>query len=286
MSLEDDLEPLIYVNLRAMELIWSQVPKELKNGIEFITYVKTDIPYLYYSGLVDTERYTLKQWEDAFQDCLGEDGRYWVPHEKMLWLGRFRYSKTVSEPFDPLKMRMGQYSIDRLWKIFENSIIPSCSLPKEFLKNTFDQMFRQQKTPQEIFAKELKEIKEKGEGLNEPEFLPIHLTTAGKETFIEITRDHLLNLKHLLDTYPSPRRKMETAVYQMRMEKLQQLADVAKQPQKSAFEAGEDFREKAKKSLKEMLVKASENATAGRKPMDEVIDIGKVQKQKRPPTKF
>jgi hypothetical protein len=286
LELKDELEPLVYINLRAMELIWSSVDKETKDGVEYVTYVKGDIPFLYYSGLVDTERFTLQQWEDAFKDCLGEDGRYWVSHEKMLWLGRFRYCRTVGEPFDPLNMRTGQYSVDRLWKLFENSIIPSCSLPKEFLKNTFDQMFRKKKSVTEIFSKELKEAKEQGEELDESQLTPVHLTTAGKETFVEITREHLLNLKHFLDNYPSPRRKMEVAVYQMRMDKLQELANIAKQPQKSSFEAGEDFRDKTKKSLKDMLVKASESATAGRKPMDEVIDIGKMQKKKRPPTKF
>ncbi|HEX5033772.1 MAG TPA: hypothetical protein VFW62_04775, partial [bacterium] len=272
----DKKDPLIEVNRRAMEFIWNKVPKEIRDGVEYVTYVATDIPFLYYSGLVDTQRYTRKDWEAAFEDCRGTDGRFWVSHEKMLSLGRFRYCKTVTEPFDPLKMRVGKYSVDRLWRIFENSIIPSCSLPPEYIKNTFDQMFRQKKSLKSLVQKELKTAKDKGgklddKGYDESAFdnLP-GIETIGNETFVELTPEHLQRLKQTLDSYPSPRRKLELMVEQTRTDRLQQLSDVAKNPQKSTFEAGKDFRETTKKSLKDMLVKASENTTAGRKPMDEV----------------
>ena len=286
----DKKDPLIEVNRRAMEFIWNKVPKEVKDGVDYVTYVATDIPFLYYSGLVDTMRYTRKDWEAAFEDCRGTDGRFWVSHEKMLSLGRFRYCKTVTEPFNPLKMRVGKYSVDRLWRIFENSVIPSCSLPPEYLKNIFDQMFRQKKSLKSLFEKDLKAVKAKGAKLDEEAYdekvfdgLP-ELETVGSEVFVELTPEHLQRLKHTLDTYPSPRRKLELSVEETRMSRLQQLSDVAKTPQKSTFEAGKDFRETTKKSLKDMLVKASENATAGRKPMDEVLDLKSLQKKR--PTQF
>jgi hypothetical protein len=277
--------PLIQANLRAMEMIWSQVPKEVKNGIQYVTYIKNDLPYLYYSGLVDTQRYKLEDWQQAFEDCLGEDGRYWVSHEKMLSLGKFRYGKTVNEPFDPMKMRMGKYDIDRLWQVFERSIIPSCALPKEFLKNIFDQMLRQHKSLKQMFPeKALKKLKDEGQEIDLN--LSVPYEHEGAINFVTITSENLKNLKKLLDTYPSPRRKLEISVQQMRQEKLQQLADIAASPQKSAFESGPDFRNTAKKSLKDMLIKASENVAAGRKTSGEVINVGDVQKKKRPPVKF
>ena len=281
----DKKDPLIEVNRRAMEFIWNKVPKEEKDGIQYVTYVATDIPFLYYSGLVDTAKFTRKEWEAAFEDCRGSDGRFWISHEKMLWLGRFRYCKTVTEPFDPLKMRVGKYSVDRLWRIFENSIIPSCSLPPAYLKNVFDQMFRQQKSLKSLFEKDLKAAKEKGGEFDDEslENMP-GLETVGNEVFVELTPEHLKRLKQTLDTYPSPRRKLEVSVEETRMSRLQQLADVAKTPQKSTFEAGKDFRETTKKSLKDMLVKASENVNAGRKPMDEVLDLKSLQKKR--PTQF
>lgn len=277
-------DPLIEVNRRAMEFIWNKVPKEMKDGVEHVTYVATDIPFLYYSGLVDTNRFTRKEWEAAFEDCKGPDGRFWVTHEKMLALGRYRYCKTVTEPFDPLKMRTGKYSIDRLWRVYEGSIMPSCSLAPEFMKKVFDQMFRQQKNFKKLYEKELKAVKEQGGEIDQNfDDLP-QFETVGNEVFVELTKAHLEKLKQALDTYPSPRRKLELMVEETRMNRLQQLSDVAKSPQKSTFEAGKDFRETTKKSLKDMLVKASENSTAGRKPMDEVLDLKSLQKKR--PTQF
>ncbi|MCC7345186.1 MAG: hypothetical protein IT573_09625 [Deltaproteobacteria bacterium] len=281
-------DPLIEVNRRAMEFIWNKVPKEVKNGVEYVTYVATDIPFLYYSGLVDTVRFTRAEWEKAFEDCRGEDGRYWISHEKMLWLGRFRYCKVVNEPFDPLKMRTGKYSVDRLWNVFEKSIIPSCSLPPEFMKNVFDQMFRQQKSLKKLIQKDIEAAKEKSgkevEGINVDDILQPATEKVGNEVFVELSKEHLERLKQTLDTYPSPRRKLEMSVQETRLNRLQQLSDIAKNPQKSTFEAGKDFRETTKKSLKDMLVKASENATAGRKPTGEVLDVKSLQNKR--PTKF
>ena len=271
-----------------MEYIWRSVPKEEKGGIQHVVYVKGDIPFLYYSGLVDTERFTLEHWQKAFEDCLGDDGRYWVTHEKMLALGMFRYSKILSEPFDPLKMRTGKYAVERLWKVYERSIIPSCALPKEYIKNVFDQVIRQKKSVSSLISKEEFEKLKK----ENPDMYTIDAdqkaTTEsfGTEEFLVLEREHLITLKKLLDMYPSPRRKLEISVYDMRREKLQELADIAAKPQKSSFEAGPDFRKTTQTSLKDLLVKASENTTGGRKPMDEVIDLKSMQKKKRPPVKF
>jgi hypothetical protein len=276
--------PIIEINRRAMEFIWQKVPKVLKDGQEFVTYTKTDLPYLYNSGLVDTQHFTYEQWEQAFADCLSEDGKYWVSHRKMLFLGMFRYSRTVGEPFDPLKMRTGKYPIDRLWKVFEKSILPSTSLPKQYIQNTFDNLFRKHKSFTETFKRDAQKAKEKGEEVDlssvaEPNF---HFSLEGGKEFVTLERDHLIHLKALIDTYPSPRRKMELAVVQIRQEKLHQLADMASQSQKSKFEAGQDFRVKTKQDLKDMLVKASEKSHGGRKTMGKPVSIKEMGKPKGP----
>ncbi len=283
-----DKNPLIEINRRAMDYIWSQVPKETKDGEEYVTYVKTDLPFLYHSGLVDTEHFTLEQWERAFADCLGEDGRYWVNHKKMLFLGIFRYHRTVNEPFDPLQMRTGKYSVERLWKIYERSVIPSCSLPKEFIKTKFDQLFRKKKSYQEAFSAEWEKAKkERGEEIEKLPTQALNFAKQGADDCVEITQEHLENLRIFLDTYPSPRRKLELAVQELRMNELQKISSQAATPQKSSFTAGKDFRETTKKDLRNMLVKASEQVHAGRKPMDEVINISDLQKGRgKTPTKF
>ncbi len=281
---------LIKVNLRAMDYIWSQVPKEIKNKKEYVVYEKDDLPFLYYSGLVDTERVPLEEWQKAFEECLGEDGRYWVDYEKLISLGKYRYHKVVNDPFDPLKMRVGKYSVERLWNVFENSILPSCILPKEFLKRIYDSMVVGGKSLEDTFSKEIKKAKEKakeaGEEINLPKTQGSLVFTEGGKKYINVTRDHLLRIKEILDNYPSPRRKLQVGVHELRMERLQKLADIAINREASGFEAGKDFREDTKKSLKDMLVKASENKNAGRKPTGEEFNIADLQKSKRPPSKF
>lgn len=280
--------PLIEINRRAMEFIWSQVPKTVKDGKQYVTYAKTDLPFLYNSGMVDTQRFSFEQWESAFADCLGEDGQYWVDHKKMLFLGFFRYSKRVGEPFDPLKMRTGKYAIDRLWQVFERSIIPSTSLPPHFIKNTFDNLFRKHQSFGKSFKDDLEKAKEKAKAEDEESNLPeivepnFHFGSEQGKEFVVLERDHLLHLKSLIDTYPSPRRKMELSVAELRQSKLQNLAQRASQQEKSTFEAGQDFRVKTRKDLKDMLVKASEQARSGRKPKGEPVSIKDMGKPKRP----
>lgn len=282
-------DPLIELNRKAMDFIWNQVnPKEVKDGKEYITYVKGDLPFLYYSGLVDTKKWSREQWDQAFEDCLGEDGRYWVSYEKMISLGRFRYCKVVGEPFDPLKMRVGKYTPERLWKIFENSIIPSSALPESFFKRIFDILVFQKKHIKDGIGKQLEALKQAGQdeeiekkikAVKEPKWVKEN----GQEYLI-LEREDLVRLKEFLDNYPSPRRKMELLVEETRNSRLKQLADAALAPQKSSFEAGKDFRETTKKNLKEMLVKASESADKARQPKDEVLDLKSMQKNR--PTKF
>lgn len=281
--------PIIEINRRAMEYIWQKVPKVTKDGQEFVTYAKTDLPYLYNSGLVDTKRFTFQQWERAFDDCLGEDGRYWVSHKKMLFLGLFRYSKAVGEPFDPLKLRTGKWPIERLWRVYENSIIPSTSIPPEFIKQKFDLIFRKKKSLKEAVSGDFQKINKGGEDAIsqvEKKIHPLVFEGApGHETVI-VEKDDLFALKSFIDTYPSPRRKLELAVQEMKLGKLQALAGIAAQKEKSTFELGKDFRETTKKDLKDMLVKASEKRSGGRKTTGEEINVADMQKKRPRPTKF
>lgn len=277
--------PFVESNIKAMEFIWRKLPKEVKDQKEYVTYIESDIPYLYYSGLVDTQRHSLEKWKEAFEECKSEDERYWVSHEKMLSLSKFRYCIVVNEPFDPLKMRTGKYTADRLWQVYEKSMIPSCALPREFFEKTFDVIIRQKKSLSTIITQKVFDTSDKL-GDQEKKNASQELKTWDQKyknlhdgEYIVITREHLENLRKTLDMYPSPRRKMELAVQNLRTEKLQQLADVATKPQESSYEEGADFRETTKKSLKDTLVKASEDVLAGRKPKGEIFNIKDVQKK-------
>ena len=150
------------------------------------------------------------------------------------------------------------------------------------MKNTFDQMFRQKKKYSEIWKDSIQKAKEQGQEIDEEEMNSTapRIETIGGETFIDVTPEQLAGLRQFLDAYPSPRRKLETAVLENRNKKLQELSDIAKNPQKSSFEAGKDFRKTAQKDLKDLLVKTSENPSAGRQPTGEIIDVKSLQNRR------
>src|SRR5690349_10807510 len=116
-----------------MEYIWDKVPKN-KQG--FIHYLPGDIPYLYNNGFVDSQRYTYEQWKSAFVDCLQSDGSYLVSKDKFMSLRPFRYVGNVFTPFDPKRVREGEWNDGDLKKLFERSIKPSSSISEEIYWNS------------------------------------------------------------------------------------------------------------------------------------------------------
>lgn len=272
--------PLIEFNRPYMEIIWRRVPKTLKGDVEYIVYEAHDLPALYESGLVDTQRYSLEQWERAFENCKGEDGCFWVSYEKMISLGQYRFSKIVAEPFDPLRVRTGEYTIEQLWRLFEKAVIPSCSLPPEKIKELFNKLFRKKLSVDEALREELEALKEAGEETEDLLEQAVHFKKhKSGEVYIEVTAEELTGLKELIDAYPSPRRKLELGVQRLRQEKLDAMAQRAKENQKSTFEEGRDFRKTTQEDLLKMLVKTQTKAAGGREPLDEELDLKSLQKK-------
>lgn len=279
-------QALIQLNRPAMIQIWSKLDKTRKEGVDYLTYSLKDISALYYSGMMDPNYATLEIFQKFFEPFLQADGQYWLKQEDFIALGEYRYPGRAREPFDPLKMRQGRYTIERLWRLFKNSIIPSCALPPEFIKLIFDGMVREQKSPQEIFASQLKAKKEELKDLDQAALnARAELIEEEGKKYLNITGQDLAEIQKLLDTYPSPRRRREINVQEARQNKLQSLSKAQENLQKSNFEAGQDFRVKAKKDLGDVLVKADEGLRGGRKPTEEVLDLKSLQKLGRK-TKF
>lgn len=275
-----DINSLIEYNRPYMELIWKRVPKTVKGDVEYIVYEGDDVPALYESGLVDTERYSFKQWEAAFEDCRGEFGQYWVSHEKMISLGQFRFCKIVSEPFDPLRVRTGKYSVTQLWQLFDKAIIPSCALDKNKIKEIFNALFLKRQSVGSALGKELEVLEDQGEDTTAlaNQAIPFKTDETG-EPYVEVGPADLQEIKTLLDTYPSARRKLEMGVQELRHEKLSGIAKRAEESQKSNFEEGKDFRKTTQEDLQNMLVKTQGDAVEARAPKDEVLDLKSLQKR-------
>ncbi len=223
-------------NHQLMDSIWQQVPKEL-NPLpnfpgEYIRYVATDPKYLYLTGFVDAKRYTLEEWEAAFQDCLQPDGSYLISKEKFLSLGKYKYSGPIKNPLDAMKIREGWYELDTWHTFCIKGIIPSTTLTAEHL----------------VQAEKL--MKEGGQILN------------GR---IRIDKAAKLRIKKILDDYPSPTRRRELAVDEIHQKRVQ--AEVARSQSsvvRTTFEKGEKVGDRQKKDLKETLLKAANISKKGK----------------------
>lgn len=191
---EETTDPMMY--------IWEKVPKTAQG---FIHYLPGDIPYLYRNGFVDAIRYTYQQWKEAFKDCLQLDGTYLVNKNKFLSLRKYRYSGPCFQPFEPSKVREGEWNDEELKKLFDKSIKPSSSISED------------------IFWNSIKALKNQG------------LVQNGN---LLVNKAVKTQLAYLIERFPSPRRRLEKEVSRIREERESQTKQVAKDRDASLFVSG------------------------------------------------
>ena len=238
----------IAINRLAMEYIWRKVDKVKREEIDYIRYLPDDLPYLYQSGFVDTERVPFDEFKSFFDPLRGPDGAFYLDHHQIIQLGKYRYCKIVGKPFEPLKMRRGKYTIERLRNIFEKSIIPSTALDPKFIRNQFN---------------------------------TIVTSKANSQGEIEITEEMLRNLTKTLELYPSPRRCLELDVEALRKEETQTMQQVHHNPEVSRFTNKSDIKKTAVKGLENILVKTKvPTEDPHRKGKGKTIDIKSLRKPK------
>lgn len=280
-------DPYFESNLKAMKGIWTRVQtKTVRQGVEYIVYIEDDIRFLYYSGLVDTEKFTLKQWQKAFADCREEqegENKYWVTYEKFTSLAKYRYGKVVGAPFDPFKLRCGKYTLEQFWKLYEASIMPACILPKEFFEELFDKLYRKRMPLEQIIGVEIKALKEQGRQVNSE---PIKF----EGDLVVLDKTHIRNLiADLITEFPSPKQRLALQVQSVKAKQVQGLADSTQNQQKSGFTTG-DVRKVTKASLHDVLLKTTHvgdrlKQTEKKESNGEVFSIGALKKN-RGPVKF
>lgn len=227
-----------------MEFIWEKIPKT-KKGL--VHYLPGDIPYLYRNGFVDSARYTYQQWKSAFEDCIQDDGSYFVSKEKFMSLRPFRYVGPVYKPFDSQKVREGEWTDEELKKLYVLSIKPSSAIPEN------------------IFWNIIKDLK--GRGLI-------------KNGNLIVNKDVKIQLAYLIERFPSPRRRLEIEINRIREERENQLRGATKKRDSSTFTVGKIASETKTEDFKKLEssgpVKSKAPAeTAEEKP---TIDIKKLRK--------
>lgn len=163
-----------------MLYLWDQLEKT-EDG-NHIVYTIDDIDSLWWTGFVDTKKFSLNVWRKAFEPFRQDDDTFLVNREDFLALERYRYTGEIKIPFDAMKINEGMYTEEGLQELLEFSITPSSS-----------------KSPQEVqqFMDELKERYRNPEGL------------------ITVGRPFKQEIQNLIDNFPSPLRCLEIILDRM-----------------------------------------------------------------------
>lgn len=126
--------------MKEFEQIWDKVAKPDGTGKRVIRYESVDdLVFIYASGFVDGEKYTLEQWIKAFDAAKQKDKSYRVTYDQWMAKEKFYYTGPVRFPFDPLKIPEREYSKEELKDLFKTCIVPSSQATPEkiplFLKD-------------------------------------------------------------------------------------------------------------------------------------------------------
>jgi hypothetical protein len=236
--------------IEPMEYIWERVPKT-KEGL--IHYLPGDIPYLFANGFVDTTNFTYEQWKNAFEDCRQDDGSYLVSREKFMSLRKYRYEGPVFEPFDPHKVREGEWTDEDLQKLYDLSIQPSSGITREIYWNSINAL--------------------KDQGLE-------------KNGRLIVNESVKKQLAYLIERFPSPRRRLEQEVHRLRQERENKYREVNKNRESSKFVSGKLASEEKISDFKNLQTKQkpskkSPKKSAGTLKKDEGLSIKKLRKPSR-----
>lgn len=114
------------------EDIWNKIAEKDSSGNLIIRYEsEEDIIFLYSSGFVDAEKFSLDDWVDAFKESRQQDGSYHVTHPQWLDKQKYYYAGPILEPFNALKIPEREYTTDELIDLFKTCIVPSSQMSED-----------------------------------------------------------------------------------------------------------------------------------------------------------
>jgi hypothetical protein len=173
-------------NRKVLEWLWKQIHKDSPEmpPDRLIFEGDHDLIYLYRIGMIDTDRYSLEKWLQAFRESRQKGGSYSLTLQQWLDKAPYRYSGPVQPAFDPMTIRDGDWTEEEWKQLVKDKFLPETTVPFE------------------MFLYGIAEGKKKGlikDGI-------ITMTSDRKKTFLGIFNKH-----------PSPRRCRALAI-----EKVQQ----------------------------------------------------------------
>lgn len=231
-----------------MEYIWSRLPKQ--DGGKTVQYLPGDIPYLYYNGFVDTQKYSYKQWETAFTPFKQTDGNYLLDKSQFMSLRVFRYYGPSHAIFDPFRLREGPWPDDELEHLYLKSIKPSSSISEK------------------VYWTAIGALKKQGK--------------VNEENELVIDEKVKQQLNYLLEKFPSPRRRLEKEVARIKKEKEEELLGASRDRDKSKFGVGKT---KGEKNL-DQFKKLESSADTQNNLVDENKETVDLKSLRKPNHKF
>lgn len=217
-----------------MESLWDQMRRgRVKMPADSVVFEGDhDLIYLYNVGFVDTDKYSQQTWLNAFRESRKANGAYHLTKKQWLDKTKYRYNELVVPPFNPLRLREGEWTVEDLKKLAKQKIIPETII-------TYEQ-----------YLKGLEEAKQKG---------------LIKDGIMVVTREWKLKLLELLNQHPSPKRRRALMVEQLRRkEELEEPGSDVPQPtttttaetapsEKTVYDQAPDQRKQLSGKLSDLL---------------------------------
>ncbi len=116
--------------------IWKKVSEDDGTGTRVIKYGSNeDLVFIYASGFVDSAKYDLKSWLDAFEPSKQEDGTYKVSQAQWAEKEKFYYTGSVRDPFNALLIPEQNFTEAELLDLFNTCIVPSSQATPKTVPN-------------------------------------------------------------------------------------------------------------------------------------------------------
>lgn len=233
-----------------LESIWNKVARPSKDGKKYIVFATLqDLMYLYASGFVDAQKYSFKQWSEAFSSSREPDGSYCVSAEQWAEKKKFHYRGPIDTPFDPLSLEERLYTEREITRILTDQFIPSTIYSKSYVPSILN-----------------------------------HLRTQGKMVGgeFQIDLEFKKRLSSIIDQQPSPLRVLQVIVHRLRSQKKGSSKLTQKDLQKSGFEAGATAQQVASARLSDLMgIKGTNQETTSQ----ENLSLKELQRRRKTPRK-
>jgi hypothetical protein len=139
-SKQNQSPPISEQSLKAVKAIWNAVAQPAKDGKKYISFSnRNDIVYLYCTGFVDENRFTLHDWVESFKDGLKEDGSYLLNEEQWMEKARHRYTGPIGKHFDPMLIKEGEWPERDMEGLIQMHILPAVYFTESEFRSIFDE---------------------------------------------------------------------------------------------------------------------------------------------------